>query len=51
MRGNLDVLDNKVCYECGADWSVVECEVRHEDCISVECSKCETWESTCYGGE
>jgi hypothetical protein len=44
-------LDNKVCYECGDDWSVVDCVVSHDDCITVECVKCDTWESTCYGGK
>lgn len=51
VRANLDQLDNTVCYECGADWSVVECEVGHDDCVTVECYACKAWESTCYGGD
>jgi hypothetical protein len=47
---NWKQLDNAACYLCGSDWAIIECEVKHEDCISVECSRCETWESTCYGG-
>jgi hypothetical protein len=48
---NWKQLDNAVCYLCGNDWWIVKCEVGHEDCISVECIGCDTWESTCYGGE
>lgn len=43
-------LDSKVCYECGGEWSLVDCEKNHERCISVECS-CGAWETTCYEGE
>lgn len=44
-------LDNTKCYECGAEWDIVDCDKGHERCISVECVKCGTWESTCYEGE
>lgn len=48
---NWKQLENLYCHECNNEWTVIECEVGHDDCISVECSKCESWESTCYGGD
>jgi hypothetical protein len=44
------VRDYGLCPECSVDVVRVVCEKDHGDCFSVECSRCDFWESNCYGG-